>query len=161
MKKLFCLLFIITCASSFGTSAIFAQKRSQSLEVIVIEFKFAENGLIKREVPINRNLKIQNGIGGGMGNGGGVGCSHCSQVELEKLNKELKEEIQKESKFYTAEAWRINKNKSKLKFEISIKGGSCKAENTFIVYRNQQTKVQLDCGINLIAYYGFESKEAN
>ncbi len=161
MKRYFYSFLIITFALHFGTNAIFAQKRAKPREVIVIEFNLAENNLIRREVPINRNLKSQRGIGGGTGNGGGVGCSHCSQAELEKLDKELKEELQKESKSYIAEAWRINKNESKLKFEISTKGGSCQAEKTFIVYRNQQTKIQLDCGVNLIAYYSFISKKAD
>jgi hypothetical protein len=44
----------------------------------------------------------------------------------------------------------------KISFDIAIVE-RCETQKIFIVYRNQQTKIQLNCGVNLVGYYEFKT----
>lgn len=160
MKRIFSLLFIIAAVSHFGTIALFAQKRPKPREVIVIEFTAPNNRLVKREVLINRTPNTDYRTSGGGASGAGAGCGDCSREQFEELNRKAKEEARKKSYGFTAKAWRMGNNQSNVSFGISV-GGNCRTQKTFAVSRFQKTEIKLDCGINLTAYYGIESKEAN
>ena len=125
MKKLFCLLFIITCTSNFGTNAIFAQKRTKPREVIVIEFLTPTGINERREVLINRTPKTKYETSGGGAIASCAGCGDCSQETFEELNRKAKEEARKKSYGFSIKAWRMGKNKSNVSFGISIGGGIC------------------------------------
>ena len=161
MKRFFCLLLIIIVASHFGTIQIFAQKRTKPREVIVIEFTTPYKSINRQEVLINRTPQTNYETAGGGAAGGGAGCGDCSREESERLSREYKAELRKFSYGFTAKARRLDKDKSNVDFGISVGGGNCQTEKTFTVYRRQQTKFQLDCGITLTAYYGLESEKAN
>ena len=161
MKRIFSLLLLITVASHFGTIQSFAQKRTKPREVIVIEFTTQDKGLDKQEVLINRTPKTNYKTSGGGANGGGVVCGDCSREDFEKLNKAYKAGLERLSYGFTAKAWRMGQNKSTVNFGISVGSGNCRTQKTFTVSRNKATKIQMDCGVSLVAYYGLESKEAN
>jgi hypothetical protein len=160
MKGNFSLLLIIVVASHFGIIQVFAQKQLKPREVIVIEFTSPRGSPAKYEVLINRTPKTNYEILGGGAYAGGVGCGDCSREEYERLKEKHKAELASLSYGFSAKAWRMGKNKSNLNFGIST-GGNCRTQKTFTVYRDRQTKIQLDCGVTLTAYYGLESKEAN
>ncbi|HEX8736434.1 MAG TPA: hypothetical protein VF721_13985 [Pyrinomonadaceae bacterium] len=164
MKKLL-ILFLVLVATDFGISPVFAQKKGKPpREVIVIEISvptFYE--VDKREVLINRTSKSKYKYMGGAGKGmaGTVGCPRCSPEEIAKLNaKSAINENEISSYGFTASAWRMGKDKSKMRFDISV-GESCQAQKKFMIYRNRQNKIQLNCGVSLVVYYGFETKEAD
>lgn len=166
MKKLL-ILFLVLVASHFGTTAIFAQKKAKPREIVVIEISVPTfDDADKREVLINQTAEGKYEISGGGGKGiaSTVGCPRCSAEELAELHAELKKSLINENEFssysFTARARRMGNDKSKMSFDISV-GESCRAKKVFTVYRNQQNEIQLNCGVSLIAYYGFEMKEAN
>ena len=126
----------------FGTTDIFAQKKAIPREVIVIEILSPiSKDADKREVLINKTVKSNYEAGGGRGNA----CTSCDQNGSYEFN---------------ATAWRMGKDKSKISFKISF-ADECRTRKIFTIYRNQQTKIQLNCGVNIVAYYGFESEEGN
>lgn len=161
MKRISLLVLIIAFASQFGITQIFAQKKSKLREVIIIEFTTPSNAILKREVLINRTSKIKSWIGSGVENGIGVGCSHCDKKKLEEINRKAREKFKKESYSFTASAWKTGKNKSNLNFDVSIGDGNCYTKKIITIHRNKITNVQLNCGLSLVAYYGFESEEVN
>jgi hypothetical protein len=148
MKIDFSLLLIITFASHFGTIQVFAQKRAKPREVILIEF-FAPNDkeANRIELKINRTSKEINGMGGGRGSG----CGECTPEQIA---------AQPSNYLFTARAFRMGKDKANVGFEIEIEE-ECKARKIFTVYRNRETKLQLNCGVSLTAYYGLETEEMN
>jgi Na+-transporting NADH:ubiquinone oxidoreductase subunit NqrF len=159
MKKLsilFAVLFLV-----FFTTHIFAQKKAKQREVIVIEITTPNKNIDRQEVLINRTPKTNYEIGGGGANGGGSVCGDCSPKESEEINKKYKAQLRKLSYGFTAKAWRMGKNKSNLSFGISVGEDNCQTQKIFTVYRNQQTKIQLNCGVSLIAYYGLKNEEGN
>ena len=149
MKKLPALFLTLLVASHFGTTAVFAQKKIKPTEVIVIEFLVPDReSFDKWEIPINKNSREK--LSGG---GGNVSeCLDYSDTECAK--------IPYSSYDFYGKAFALDKNKTKVSFKIKI-NDECKTRWFFTVYRNRQNKIQLGCGVSLVAYYGFESKEAN
>lgn len=142
MKKFSTLLIVLFLI--FGIVQTFAQKKAKPREVIMIEISvpnFEEAD--KREVLMNRPSKIKYDASGS----GGQSCINCNEPS---------------DSFYglRAGAVRIGKDSAKVGFKIEI-DEKCKTRKVFMVYRNQQTKIQLNCGVSLVAYYGYESEEAN
>ena len=122
---------------------IFAQKKVEDREVIVVEFLIPNRihpG--KTEIPINDD-----------GEFGQVSISECGFPG--KCPGHV-------YSTYTLSAKASSKveSKTKVNFKIEVTDG-CKTQKAFTVYRMQQTKIQLKCGVSLVAYYGFESKEGN
>lgn len=146
MKKLsilFAVLFL-----GFGTIHISAQKKIKLREVIIIEFLAPKHTEVRRdEIFINKTPESKFESGGGSGSG-------CGECTLEQIN------VQPSDYLYTARAFRMGKNKANIGFEIEV-DGECKTRKIFTVHRNQQTKIQLKCGVSLTAFYGFESEEEN
>lgn len=168
----FAILFIC-----FSATHIFAQKKAKFREVIVIEISVPNfENTDKREILINRTIKTKyeesGGSGQGIGFGIGYNCGDCSPESLAKMKeqalaekKELEKKLAKKnsespSYMFTARAFRLGKDKSNLSFEILV-GENCKSRKIFKIYRNRQNKLQLKCGVSLVAYYGVESKEGN
>jgi hypothetical protein len=142
MKRFFSLLLIITFASHFGTIHAFAQKKSKRKEAVVIELSIpGREETTKAEVPINQTPKPENSIRGG------GGCGDCDESQTPPYE-------------FKAGVFKMDKNKTKVSFGIKI-GDECKTSWVFTVYRNRKTKLQLQCGVSLIAYYRFKSEEAN
>lgn len=149
MKKLPAFLLILISVSHFGTTEVFAQKKAKPRPVIVIEISVPNfEQPDKREVLINRTAKSNYEYSGG----GGQGCGGCGE--------ERSRELAKSTYVFTARAWRMGRDKSKVGFEIEV-GEQCQTQKIFKVYRHRQTKIRLNCGIGLAAYYGFETKETN
>jgi hypothetical protein len=142
MKRFFSLLLIITFASHFGTIHTFAQKKAKRKEAVVIELSIpGREETIKAEMSVNQTPKFENSIQGG------GSCGDCDEFQTPDYE-------------FKATAFKMNKNKTKVSFKIKI-GDECKTSWVFTVYRNRKTKLQLQCGVSLIAYFGFESEEAN
>jgi hypothetical protein len=146
MRK-FSILFLILFLG-FTAIQIFAQKMVKLREVIIIEFLAPNHKEFRKdEIFINKKPKSEFEVGGGSG-------SECGECTPEQIDAQPSDYL------YTARVFRMGKNKANIGFEISV-DGECKTQKVFAVYRNQQTKIQLNCGVSLIAYYGFESKKAN
>lgn len=147
MTQKFVLFFILSII--FGINHIFAQKNPKPKEVVIIKFLIPNrSNYEKYEVPINKTFNKNNEIGM-------VSINEC----LDPTNEECRKTIYSSYEF-TANATRINKNKSRIVFNIELTD-ECKTQRIFNVSRNRQTKIQLDCEVELIAYYGFEGEEAN
>ncbi|MGI8556273.1 MAG: hypothetical protein ACR2LT_07965 [Pyrinomonadaceae bacterium] len=145
MKKFSSLLCILIIALYFGTTEVPAQKTIKAREIIIVEVSISGYETDRREVPINRTSHSKYEIGGG------GGCGECYAEQPDDY-------------LYTARAFRMGKNKVNVGFQIAEGMDSddkCKTQKIFAVYRNQKTKVKLRCGVNLIAYYGFETERAN
>jgi hypothetical protein len=153
MKIVFSLLLIITFASHFGTNAVFAQKRAKPKEVIILEVLLPnQESFSKAEIPINDTLK------GNLDASGGV-INECGIPEDPECAKTVYAYYG-----FRAKAFASGKSKTQinLQFEVTYGNEDCKMqEKNFIVYRNRQTKITLECGFTLIARYGLEGKEAN
>lgn len=147
MKKILSLLLIITFASHFGTNAVFAQKDRKSREVIVVEYLMAgDKSSEKLEIPVNGD----NGVGS---------VSEC----LDWTGREDECTKAYSSFELSGKTLQISKNTARVNFKAEIFADSkeCKTRKIFTVYRNRQTRLQLKCGVSLIAYYGFASAETN
>lgn len=153
MKRLFNLLLIIAVASHFDIIRGFAQKRVKPKEAIILVFTLStDESFDKLEFPINKTAKGKFDAGGGMVN-------ECGFPELPECAKFVYS-----SYIISGRAFAAGKNRAKIKLKADVTVGykDCKISGTYTVYRNRKTKIRLtSCGASLIAYYGFESKEAN
>ncbi|HEY0460916.1 MAG TPA: hypothetical protein VGC97_17405 [Pyrinomonadaceae bacterium] len=105
----------------------------------------------KLEFPINKTSKGKFDAGGGM-------VSECGFPEKPECAKFIYSSYDISGRAFAAGK---NQAKIKLKADISANNNDCKINRTYTVYRNRKTKIRLNsCGASLIAYYGFESKEA-
>jgi hypothetical protein len=146
MKIFFNLLLIIAFASHFGTNEIFAQKKAKPKEVIIVKFSLPNwKSFKKGQFPINKTPQ-------GNFDSGDISVSEC----MDPSNKECTYS----SYEFAGRAFAVNKNLAKINFKIEV-DDNCKTRRIFTVYRNKETKIRLNCGVSLIAYYGFESKETN
>ena len=142
MRKFLILLSILFLG--FGTINIFAQKKAKPRKVVIFEISVPNFGEpYKEEILINQTPKAKYEFDGG----GSSSCYHCDKNEDSSYS-------------FTLRAFRMGKNKANVGFEIEI-DKKCKTRKIFKVYQNQPTKLQLNCGVILTAYYGFESKKAN
>lgn len=142
MKNLLTQFLILVVASHFGITSVFAQKKVKRKEVVVIELLIpGREEITKAEVLINQTPKLKNSVRGG------GGCGNCDESQTPPYE-------------FKAEVFKIDKNKTKVSFKIEV-GDECRTGWVFTVSRNRKTKLQLNCGISLTAYYGFESEETN
>jgi len=153
MKIFFSLLLIIAFASHFGTNTVFAQKRAKPKDIIVVEFLLPnQESFGKVEIPINNTPKGDSDAGGGA-------VRECGIPE----NPECAKTIYASYEFH-ARAFASGKNQTRvnLQIEASFDNEECAMQKmTFIVYRNRQTKLRLNCSIVLLARYGLQGKEAS
>ncbi len=152
MKIIFSLLLIITFASHFGTNAVFAQKKAKPKEVIIFELLLPDQeSFAKSEIPINNTPK-------GVLEATGGAVSECGIPENPECAKTIYA-----SYVFRARAFASGKNQPRINLQIkmSFDNKDCTMQKrNFIVYRNRQTKITLECGFTLIARHGFEGKEA-
>ncbi len=146
MKKILSSLVFFLC---LGVICISAQGVSEKKEAIILELKIKVNEEIvvqKLDFPLDTNIKE---VGGG-GFAYGIECDHCDESKLPSyiggyMVKSLGQKV------------------SKLKFWVKIKNTAkkCSVKTKFKVFRNRRTNLNLNCGVTLVAYYGFELEEEN
>lgn len=145
MKKLPILLAVLFLA--FSATHIFAQKKAKPKEVINIEFLIPRrNYKNKIEIPVNINSKEDSSVGQTSIRECGVPAG-CKDFIYSTYT-------------LTAKAFKVTKTKISVIFNIEVNDG-CKTQKTFMVYQKRQSKIQLKCGVSLVAYYGVENKKGN
>lgn len=148
MKIFLTSLLILAAVPHFGTTQVFAQRKLQSKEVMVIEFLIPnQKSYEKAKIPIGKNLKelvVE-----------GMAVNECGYPDREECKN-----YPYWTYTFSASAFKTGKAPTKVKFQIKVTN-NCKTQKIFTVHRKRQTKIQLNCGVNLVAYYGFETEETN
>jgi hypothetical protein len=140
MKKFIPLLSLFVLC--FGTAQTLAQKKTNPKEVVIVELAVGERESAQKiEVSINRGTGI-------------------------KKEKPIKPAWSKDGEgslppqySYDLGAYFADKNSSKVYFKAIVERCSETVRKDFVVDRNQEIELQLDCGIKIKAYYGLESNE--
>ena len=90
----------------------------------------------------------------------GVWFEAESIAECNNSNPENCKDFVNRSYGISVESAKLSRNSARITFKIEDANG-CKVKKIFTVSRDKKSKFKLKCGFTLIAYYGFETNEAN
>ncbi len=139
------LLLLVYC---FGVEQTFAQKNIKHKRAIILKLYFENTKEPEiTELPLNLNEVLSESAVGGKASS--YTCGECDESKLPA------------SYFFSSlHGSVVSKGKAKLFLSVDV-NKTCKVRKIFFVTRDQQIKFKLNCSVNLIAHYGFESKENN